>query len=533
MKAFLMYHDRDFDPTLLLSRRERQLRSRTPDHGLDLKQMLPSNEAALVQDLDLQVLFNAMANGDHFLFEVAKVALLSGLQSRNVILYRQRVAKDCLQYESVVREMYQISIAAIAEEKKHYWSSNSRYPAGTLYHAVNIMQMFVVKLKALRQIADRNYDQFRSEGFSNLFSMLRSELDDNYFTTISNHLNRLKFRRGVLVSASLGRGNKGSNYLLRKSLDEDVNWIWRLINGSSGYTYRLHPRDDAGTRALSELRNHGVNLVANALAQSTDHILSFFQMLRTELAFYVGCLNLRRHLNELEEPICFPLPLPHGERKWTFVGLYDVCLALTRKQKVIGNNLDVDNKDLIVITGANSGGKSTFLRSLGLSQLMMQSGMFVAAERFSTEIRDALFTHYKREEDVSMESGKLDEELDRMNEIVSKLSPKSMVLFNESFAATNEREGSEIAMQITSALLKSGVKVLFVTHLHEFASKIHAKQTPNTIFLRAERLRDGKRSFRLTEGEPLRTSYGNDLYDAAFDREREPIPSRTVVPLPE
>jgi len=528
MKAFLMYRDRDFDPTQLLSRRERQLRSRTLDHSLDLKQMLPSNEAALVQDLDLQVLFNAMAIGDHFLFEVAKVALLSCLESPDAILYRQRVMKDCLQYEAVVREIYQISIEAILEEKKHYWSSNSRYPAGTLYQAVNILQMFVVKLEKLRRIADRFYDQFRSEGFSNLFSMLRSELDDNYFTMISNHLNRLKFRRGVLVSGNLGRGNKGSNYVLRKSLHEDLNWISRLIKGSSGYTYQLHPRDDAGARALSELRNQGVNLVANALAQSTDHILSFFQMLRTELAFYVGCLNLRQHLNELQEPICFPLPLPYGERKWAFVGLYDVCLALTRKQKVIGNNLDVDNKDLIVITGANSGGKSTFLRSLGLSQLMMQSGMFVTAERFSTEIRAALFTHYRREEDVSMESGKLDEELRRMNEIINKLSPKSMVLFNESFAATNEREGSEIAMHITSALLKSGVKVSFVTHLHEFASKLHAKKTPNAIFLRAERLADGKRTFRLIEGEPLRTSYGKDLYDAAFN----PEPMRSLPPVP-
>jgi hypothetical protein len=71
------------------------------------------------------------------------------------------------------------------------------------------------------------------------------------------------------------------------------------------------------------------------VAQSTDHILSFLQMLRTELAFYIGCLNLRHQLTELQEPTCFPVPMPHGERKLSFAGLYDVCLALNAKRKVL------------------------------------------------------------------------------------------------------------------------------------------------------------------------------------------------------
>jgi DNA mismatch repair ATPase MutS len=243
-------------------------------------------------------------------------------------------------------------------------------------------------------------------------------------------------------------------------------------------------------------------------------------MLRTELAFYVGCLNLQRQLAALQEPICLPIPRPHGDRRLSCSGLYDACLALSMKRKVVGNELNADGKDLIVITGANTGGKSTFMRSLGLGQLMMQAGMFVAAESFSAEVREGLFTHYKREEDASMESGKLDEELDRMSEIVDRLSSRSMMLFNESFAATNEREGSQIATQITTALLERGVKVAFVTHLHEFASGLWEQRMPNAIFLRAERLPDGTRTFRVIEGDPLQTSYGEDLYDQVFGSDR-------------
>jgi DNA mismatch repair ATPase MutS len=238
-----------------------------------------------------------------------------------------------------------------------------------------------------------------------------------------------------------------------------------------------------------------------------------------ELAFYVGCMNLSEQLAQLGEPIAFSEPATAGERRHSFVGLYDVCLALTMKRQVVGNDVNADGKELFVITGANQGGKSVFLRSVGLAQLMMQCGMFVPAESFCANVCTGLFTHYKREEDSSMESGKFDEELGRMSAIVDKIAPDCMVLFNESFAATNEREGSEIARQIVTALLERRIKVLYVTHLYELAHGFHKRKTANAIFLRAERQADGTRTFKLAEGEPLQTSYGQDLYDGIFGEE--------------
>jgi DNA mismatch repair ATPase MutS len=239
-------------------------------------------------------------------------------------------------------------------------------------------------------------------------------------------------------------------------------------------------------------------------------------MLRIELAFYIGCLNLYEQLAQMGEPISFPLPMAPNERRHSFHGLYDVCLALTMKQKIVGNDVTADNKNLVIITGANQGGKSTFLRSVGLSQLMMQCGMFVPAESYYCNVCNGLFTHYKRQEDPTMKSGKLDEELSRMSEIVDDIASNSMLLFNESFAATNEREGSEIARQIICALLEKCIKVFFVTHLYEFAHGFYDKKMENAIFLRAERQTDGGRTFKLIEGEPLQTSYGEDLYSRIF-----------------
>jgi DNA mismatch repair ATPase MutS len=192
-------------------------------------------------------------------------------------------------------------------------------------------------------------------------------------------------------------------------------------------------------------------------------------MLCTEIGFYVGCLNLHERLAENGQPTVIPVAVARGDVALTAQGLYDVALTLTVDQRVVGNDIDADDKSLVVITGANQGGKSTFLRSIGLAQLMMQSGMFVAADSFRANVCDGIFTHYKREEDEAMDSGKLDEELARMSEIADHLAPNCILLCNESFAATNEREGSEIARQIVHALLQGGVKLLFVTHMFDLA----------------------------------------------------------------
>jgi DNA mismatch repair ATPase MutS len=86
------------------------------------------------------------------------------------------------------------------------------------------------------------------------------------------------------------------------------------------------------------------------------------------------------------------------------------------------------------------------------------------------------------------------------------------VLFNESFAGTNEREGSEIGRQVVRALLDAQVRMLFVSHRFDFADSFRRHYADSTLFLRAERQPDGRRDYKLAVKEPLPTSFGEDLY---------------------
>lgn len=495
MKAFLMFSNHDFDPA----------------------QPLPPNASDLVQDLELNTLFNAMAQGDKFILETVKKAVLLSLDDPDEIRYRQAILRDCLNYPEVVREIYQIPIEANENRHRNWLGIFTHSPGGVLSSAVRMMEMFVEMLKKLRKIVDEHQNHFESDGFKAFFTMIQRELQDEYFEIVEYHLRQLKFKDGVLISAELGMGNEGKNYTLRLPNDRSRNWIKEVFSRKS-YSFMVSERDEAGTRALSDIKDRGINAAANALAQSADHIENFLKMLRLELAFYIGCINLKENLDGLGNPVAFPNPAPLHERRYTFRGMYDVCLALTMKQKIVGNELDANQKNLVVITGANQGGKSTFLRSVGIAQMMMQCGMFVGAEQFEANLASGVFTHYKRQEDATMKSGKFDEELARMSAIVDWIKPNSLILFNESFAATNEREGSEIARQITSALLARNIKVIFVTHMYEFARIFYESNPDDAIFLRAERKAGGKRTFKILVGEPLPTSYGMDVYKTVFEK---------------
>jgi DNA mismatch repair ATPase MutS len=401
-----------------------------------------------------------------------------------------------------------------------------------LSRSVRVLKLHAGVLRRLRQIAElEEAASFRSEGFTRFFAMLTDELADDYLQAVEQHLRELEFRRGVFESAELGKGFKGRRYTVRTPREQ--RWTQRLpfTNRSDSYSFTIPPRDDNGFKALEEIRGRGINLVANSVAQSADHVKSFFAMLRLELAFYLGCLNLHDRLAAKGEPACFPEPLAAGQPALTAQGIYDVCLALHLDDRVTGNEVNADGKALVMITGANQGGKSTLLRSLGLAHLMMQAGMFTGAQSFRAGVCNGVFTHYKREEDATMESGKLDEELSRMSAIAAQITRHSILLCNESFASTNEREGSEIARQIVKAMLRKQVKVFFVTHMYDLAHSLHVQQPGNALFLRAERQPDGRRTFRLTEGEPLPTSYGEDSYRRIFGT-AEPAPTAAAETRP-
>ena len=257
-----MYRDRDFDPAA------------AP----------PVSAGTLTADLGLDILVGAMAGKDRLVWGVSRAAILAGLGDPDEIRYRQDILADVLRQPALVRELHALAQGAL-ESERHVWGYSSRQPESSLRRSVDVLQAVVGSIRKLRAMADARAADVESEGFRRLFAEIAAELDDTFLGEVDGHIRRLQAGTGILVSASLGEGNRSTDYVLRRRVRKR-GWRERLgLPEPDTYVYQLAPRDEAGARTLGELRGRGVALAANALARSTDHILSYFVQLRTETAF--------------------------------------------------------------------------------------------------------------------------------------------------------------------------------------------------------------------------------------------------------
>ena len=137
----------------------------------------------------------------------------------------------------------------------------------------------------------------------------------------------------------------------------------------------------------------------------------------------------------------------------------------------------------LIVTGANQGGKSTFLRSLGIAQVLCQAGMYVPAKKYPLHAYEDIFTHFTRREDATMNMGKFEEELKRMEQILRGAKKNTLILLNESFAIT------------------------------KFAKELYGEHPENVLFLSAGRTEENEIRFQMYEKVPGDTSYGLTLYE--------------------
>lgn len=501
-----------------------------PDQDLLVQKNLKDHQEALIKDLGLETLLEVMAQDDLDRWHTARWVLLNSEKDVRVLRYRQAVLKDCLEQPEAFRALYSIARDAVRERRGIYLSffSELERPSASLSSASDYLDKALDRTRELRLLAEEKGESFHSEGFRQLFAQVSDRVPETAYTEMKAHLAGLSFPRGLTANAGVGPGGPLSGYTLLKPERPAGSPFRHWFHRDRELVIHVDPRDMSGLATLTALKDQSSARAAVAIVRSARTLSRFYEQLLTELDFYMAGLALYEALVDAGAPTAFPAIRPAVDCARSYSGLYDIGLALIRGAEVVGNTLIEDGAALTVVTGANQGGKSTFLRSLGLAQLMLQCGLFVPAEAFEASLCDGIFTHFRRPEDRGMDSGKLEEELKRMNDIVSQLRPASLVLLNESFSATNESEGSEIAEQITLALLAAGVRVVFVTHFYRFSQELFDLERPDILFLRAERQDNGSRTFKIKTGAPQPVSFGMDLYRQIFKEDTSDTTERPM-----
>lgn len=479
-------------------------------------------------DLGLPAVFDAAADGDRFVADAVRSAITCAVPDPTVISHRHAVLADCCAHPDLVREVYAIATAATTVRR---WSGSHRRGAGgTLVLALPPFAEELHLLRRLRTLLHRQGAHLGSAGWSDVVATT-ALFDDTYLDTVHARLEALRFDHGIEFDAGLGTGNTIADIVLREPPRARRA---RLGFTRTGNTFEAIDDGAINTDPVMELKDHALDALARVVSAAADELHRFFTRLREQTAFYLGCLTLREHLDRAGIAYCVPRACPTGTPRLHCRGLRDVTLSLAaahakvpgngaNRSAVTGNDLDADDRTLLVVTGANNGGKSTFLRSLGAAQLMMQAGMFVLADEFTADVRDGVFTHFVGDEDRTLSYGKLVDELVRMNTVIDRIGPHGLLLCNEAFASTSERDATRISEPLLQALTEAGVKVVSVTHLYDYAHTRYAGGYPGDLFLRAERAADGDRTHRIVPGAPESGGHGGDLFAQIFGQPPDPL----------
>ena len=480
------------------------------DLGFEVGAERSEHQRDLVADLGLDLVLDAMAEGDDHVRAVCSSLLLHGLDDAEAVARRQGVVADALAHPAAVAAMYAAIGSGLETARRSAAGLYRESPEPVVRRSVERLRVHLDVLRRLRGQARRLHGAVRSDPWQALVEQLVTVVDERADADMESLLEELTFPRGMLLSARIGRGATGVDHVLRRPRAQ--GWLSRSVD-RSGDSFELPERDDEAVASLGAWRERALAPVATELSAAADDVEVFLRLLRDELAFLLGAIHLADRLAGSGLDTCFPEVVPAGAApRWSGKGLYDPALALRIGAEVVPGDLDADGATLVVVTGANQGGKSTLLRAIGATQVLAQAGLFVPAQQLRLEVRPQVFVHFGREEDRGLRRGRLEEELERMRRIVERVRPGDLVLANESFASTNEAEGSAVAHGLFTALADAGVRIVAVTHLYELARRLEAAGRPDRLFLRAQREEDGTRPFRVEPGPPQPTSYGRDLY---------------------
>ena len=226
---------------------------------------------------------------------------------------------------------------------------------------------------------------------------------------------------------------------------------------------------------------------------------------RGEVSYYLTLHELLAKAHRQSHPLCYPKLA--DKPQFIAYGASDLSLLIKNVTPVANDIIFTENEPIFFLTGANGGGKTTYLRSMAINLLLFLGGAPICAESAEIYPFGGVFTHFPSDERFTG-SGRLLDEKQRMDAILSASANVGcgFAFLNESFSGTDDRKGLDMTVSTVKSLSERSCFVLFVTHFHEVADSGYPVLT--TVIDESD---GNRRTYRITRVGDRRSSFARDI----------------------
>ena len=325
----------------------------------------------------------------------------------------------------------------------------------------------------------------RSRGFLAFREYVTDYADSSRFTSLLAETKTLKADVSAITYCLLIRGNSVQVRMYESERDYSVDVAETFAKFKQGAVKDYRVKFSTWPN-MNHVEAHILDLVAKLYPDIFFHLDAYcakngayldetLAIFDREIQFYLAYLEYIGRLKRAGLQFCYPHISTTGKDVSVYEG-FDVALAnklvtATSSSSVVCNDFYLNGKErIVVVTGPNQGGKTTFARAYGQSHYLASIGCPVPAREAHLFLFDRLFTHFEKEEDIKNLSGKLQDELVRIHHILTHATSNSIIILNEMFTSTTIHDALFLSKEIMEQLLQLDLLCVWVTFIDELAS---------------------------------------------------------------